>query len=117
MGELLAIDPELRFPTLRIFEIGDGFNKERGKYYYCDARRHMHGPFFTHLEASLDMVKNTPGGNVPMRTPFESDAMWWWKQDSVSGVQFAGPYENAGQAYLAITKHIQDLKDKANVYR
>lgn len=112
MGELLAIDPDLHFPLLTVFDNGDGFTK-RGRFFFRDQYGILHGPYQTETAAAHDMVILCPGALSPVRTPFECDDLWWWKRDDPSGHVVEGPYEFEVEAEFAITRYTNELKDKA----
>ncbi|USM11554.1 hypothetical protein vBCbaSRXM_109 [Citromicrobium phage vB_CbaS-RXM] len=114
MGDLLRIEPELHFPKLTVFETGDQFNTERGRYFFRDVQGALHGPFKSKLKASLELLRTCPTSGAPMRTPFQHDGMWWWKKDTASGVSVEGPYEYEGEAETSIINFMDDLRDKAN---
>lgn len=114
MGDLLHIEPKLHFPLLTVFEVGDQFNKRRGRFFYRDVHGKVRGPFLSKLTAALDLLKTCPTSGVPMRTPFKQDEMWWWKKDTPAGVSVEGPYEFEIEADFAIRRYLQELKDKAD---
>lgn len=113
MGELLAIDPHLHFPLLTTFNSGDQFNGARGTWFYRDQNGYLKGPFKSRTTATLDMATNCGGAIIAMRTPFESDGVWWWKQDGIARTHIRGPYLNAKAAQAAIDAYTNSLKEKA----
>jgi hypothetical protein len=114
MGELLAIDPDIHFPLLQVFKTGDGFNKERGTWFYRNQAGHMEGPFKSETTANMHLLNTNPVASVPMREPFQQGEYWWWKRDTVKGIAFDGPYECQLDAASAIQQHIRELNQKAN---
>jgi hypothetical protein len=104
MGELLAIDPDLYFLLLTVFETGDGFNKERGRFFYRDVAGHLKGPFKSKINASMHLMNTCPTSGAYLWAPFEHDKMWWFKRLVTDGqVLIEGPYEQEIQAAFYAT--------------
>lgn len=113
MGEVRKIDPVVHFKTYEPFDTGDQFNKQRGTWFYRGPGQLVHGPFAGKITAAIHCVESYAHLHFPMRKPFETAGMWWWRMETPGGEQIAGPYENEDQAAAAINQHIQQLKDKA----
>lgn len=113
MGALLKIDPVIHFKRFEPFETGDQHNKQRGTWFYRGQGNLIHGPFSGKITATIHCVEAYAHVHFPMRTPFQTGEMWWWRMETPNGEQIAGPYQTEDEAHAGIQKHIQQLKDKA----
>lgn len=112
MGQLLAIDPELHFPLLTVFETGDGFNKERGRFFYRDVVGHLKGPFKSKINASMHLLNTCPTSGAHLWTPFEHGQTWWFKRPTDDGrVLIEGPYGHEIEAAFYSTSLQQKGQD------